>query len=69
MNRLKLIPEGIKTDEQVLLLRNILPTGYFAANIANVQQGDDVAVFGACPVGYFPVMSFLFKRSCMSFLS
>ena len=47
------VPDGIKTDEQVLFLSDILPTGYFAADIANVQPGDDVVVFGAGPVGYF----------------
>jgi threonine dehydrogenase-like Zn-dependent dehydrogenase len=35
----------------VLFLSDILPTGYFGADIANVQPGDDVAVFGgACRV-------------------
>jgi S-(hydroxymethyl)glutathione dehydrogenase / alcohol dehydrogenase len=51
------VPDSIKTDEQVLFLSDILPTGYFGADIANVQLGDDVAVFGAGPVGYFAVMS------------
>jgi S-(hydroxymethyl)glutathione dehydrogenase / alcohol dehydrogenase len=30
----------------VLFLSDILPTGYFGVDIANVQPGDDVAVFG-----------------------
>jgi len=51
------VPDSIKTDEQVLFPRDILPTGYFGAIIANVQPGDDVAVFGAGPVGYFATMS------------
>jgi S-(hydroxymethyl)glutathione dehydrogenase/alcohol dehydrogenase len=34
----------------VLFLSDILPTGYFGADIANVQPGDDEAVFGAGPV-------------------
>jgi len=51
------VPDSIKTDEQVLFLSDILPTGYFGADIANIQLGDDVAVFGAGPVGYFAVMS------------
>ena len=41
----------------VLFLSDILPTGYFGADIANIQPGDDVAVFGAGRVGYFAVMS------------
>lgn len=54
------IPDSIKNDEDVLFLSDILPTGYFGVDMANVQPGDDVAVFGAGPVGYFSVLcSFL----------
>jgi len=53
------VPDSLD-DEQVLFLSDIIPTGYFGADIANIQPGDDVAVFGAGPVGYFAVMcSFL----------
>jgi threonine dehydrogenase-like Zn-dependent dehydrogenase len=34
------IPYGIKSDEQVLFLSDILPTGYFGADIAIVQPGN-----------------------------
>lgn len=51
------VPESIKSDEEVLFLSDVLPTGYFGTDIANVRPGDDVAVFGAGPVGYFAVMS------------
>ncbi|MGC1132315.1 MAG: alcohol dehydrogenase catalytic domain-containing protein, partial [Nitrososphaeraceae archaeon] len=50
------VPDSIKT-EQVLFLSDIFPTGFFGADMADVQPGDDVAVFGAGPVGYFAVMS------------
>jgi S-(hydroxymethyl)glutathione dehydrogenase/alcohol dehydrogenase len=39
------IPDSIKNDEDVLFLSDILPTGYFGVDMANVQPGDDVAVF------------------------
>jgi S-(hydroxymethyl)glutathione dehydrogenase / alcohol dehydrogenase len=61
------VPESIKTDEQVLFLSDILPTGYFGADIANVQPGDDVAVFGAGPVGYFAVMSSFLRGAARVF--
>lgn len=61
------IPNNINTDEQVLFLSDILPTGYFAADIANVQPGDDVAVFGAGPVGFFAVMSSFLRRAARVF--
>jgi len=61
------VPESIKNDEQVLFLSDILPTGYFGADIADVQPGDDVAVFGAGPVGYFAVMSSFLRGAARVF--
>lgn len=61
------VPDSIKTDEQVLFLTDILPTGYFAADMANVQPGDDVAVFGAGPVGYFTVLSCFLRGAARVF--
>ncbi|HEU0035052.1 MAG TPA: zinc-dependent alcohol dehydrogenase [Kofleriaceae bacterium] len=45
------------TDEQVLFLSDILPTGYQAAEMANIQPGDVVAVWGCGPVGQFAIAS------------
>lgn len=61
------VPDSISKDEQVLFLSDIFPTGYFGADIANVQPGDDVAVFGAGPVGYFAVMSSFLKGAARVF--
>jgi threonine dehydrogenase-like Zn-dependent dehydrogenase len=44
-------------DEQVLFLSDIFPTGYFAAENANIQPGDTVAIFGCGPVGQFAIQS------------
>jgi threonine dehydrogenase-like Zn-dependent dehydrogenase len=44
------IPDAL-TDEQVLFLSDILPTGYQAVLNANVKPGSSVAIFGAGPVG------------------
>ena len=44
------IPDHV-TDEQALLLGDILATGYFGAEIAEIEPGDTVAVIGAGPVG------------------
>ncbi len=38
-------------DEDVLLLSDVLPTGYQAAEMGGVKEGDTVAVFGCGPVG------------------
>jgi threonine dehydrogenase-like Zn-dependent dehydrogenase len=45
------------TDEQVLFLSDILPTGYMGAEMCNIRAGDVVAVWGAGPVGLFSVLS------------
>lgn len=52
------VPEGID-DEQVLFLSDILPTGWMAAENAQIRQGDTVAVWGCGPVGLFAVQSAL----------
>jgi threonine dehydrogenase-like Zn-dependent dehydrogenase len=46
------VPDGL-TDEQVLFLSDILPTGYMGAEMCDIQPGDIVAVWGAGPVGQF----------------
>ncbi|MEH2160921.1 MAG: zinc-dependent alcohol dehydrogenase [Nostoc sp.] len=50
------IPDGL-TDEQVLFLTDIFPTGYMAAENCNIQPGDIVAVWGCGPVGQFAIQS------------
>ena len=50
------IPDSL-TDEQVLFLSDIFPTGYMAAEACGIQPGDIVAVWGCGPVGQFAVKS------------
>ena len=50
------VPDSL-TDEQVLFLSDILPTGYFGADIAGIEPGDTVAVWGCGPVGQFAIHS------------
>lgn len=50
------IPDGL-SDEQVLFLSDILPTGYMAAENCNIKEGDTVAVWGCGPVGQFAIQS------------
>jgi threonine dehydrogenase-like Zn-dependent dehydrogenase len=50
------VPEGL-TDEQVLFLSDIFPTGYMGANMCNIQHGDTIAVWGCGPVGQFAMKS------------
>lgn len=50
------IPAGIP-DEKVLFLSDIFPTGYMAAENANIKRGDTVAIWGAGPVGQMAIRS------------
>jgi threonine dehydrogenase-like Zn-dependent dehydrogenase len=52
------IPTGL-TDEQVLFLTDIFPTGYMAAENCNIQPGDTAAIWGCGPVGQFAIRSAL----------
>ncbi len=45
------------TDEQVLFLSDIFPTGYMAAEACDIQPGDTLAVWGCGPVGLFAIKS------------
>jgi threonine dehydrogenase-like Zn-dependent dehydrogenase len=45
------------SDEKVLFLSDILPTGYMAADMCNIRPGDTVAVWGCGPVGQFAIAS------------
>jgi len=50
------VPEQL-SDEQVLFLSDIFPTGYMAAENGDIKQGDVVAVWGCGPVGQFAIRS------------
>jgi threonine dehydrogenase-like Zn-dependent dehydrogenase len=50
------IPDEL-SDEQVLFLSDIFPTGYMAAENCNIQPGDTIAVWGCGPVGQFAIKS------------
>ncbi|MBV9268920.1 MAG: glutathione-dependent formaldehyde dehydrogenase [Acidobacteriaceae bacterium] len=50
------VPDGIP-DEKVLFLSDIFPTGYMAAENAEIEPGDTVAVWGCGPVGQFSIQS------------
>ena len=50
------VPDGL-SDEQVLFLTDIFPTGYMAAENCNITPGDTVAVWGCGPVGQFCIAS------------
>ena len=52
------VPDSL-TDEQVLFLSDIFPTGYMAAENCEIKQGDVIAVWGCGPVGQMATRSAL----------
>jgi len=50
------VPDGM-TDEEVLFLTDIFPTGYQAAEQADIKGGEIVAIWGTGPVGLFAIQS------------
>ena len=59
-NNLFVVPESL-TDEQVLFLTDILPTGYMGADLAEVGPGKVAVVFGCGPVGTFAQLGSLLR--------
>jgi len=49
--------ESDLSDEKVLFLSDIFPTGYMAAENAQIEAGDTVAIWGCGPVGQFCIQS------------
>ncbi len=49
--------DGDLSDEQVLFLSDIFPTGWMGAENADIAPGDTVAVWGCGPVGQFTIQS------------
>lgn len=52
------VPEEL-SDDEVLFLSDILPTGWMAAENCEIEEGDTVAVWGCGPVGLFAIQSAL----------
>lgn len=51
------VPDDSIEDDKVLFMTDILPTGWMAAENADIEPGDTVAVWGCGPVGLFAVQS------------
>jgi threonine dehydrogenase-like Zn-dependent dehydrogenase len=50
------VPDHL-TDDQVLFLSDIFPTGYMAAEFCDIKPGDTIAIWGCGPVGQFAIRS------------
>ncbi|HEU5131116.1 MAG TPA: zinc-dependent alcohol dehydrogenase, partial [Pyrinomonadaceae bacterium] len=50
------VPDHL-SDEQVLFLSDIFPTGYMGAEMCDIKPGDTIAIWGCGPVGQFSIRS------------
>jgi threonine dehydrogenase-like Zn-dependent dehydrogenase len=50
------VPDDL-SDEKVLFLSDIFPTGYMGAEMCGIKPGDTIAVWGCGPVGQFAIAS------------
>ncbi len=50
------VPEEV-CDDQAILTSDIFPTGYFAADLADLSPGRTLAVFGCGPIGQCAILS------------
>lgn len=55
------IPQGV-SDEQALLVGDLLATGYWAADIAGIEPGESVLIIGAGPTGLCTLQCVLLHR-------
>ena len=60
-NCLVLPPDAEEKENDYVMLSDIFPTGYHATELAGVQVGDSVVVYGAGPVGLMAAYSAIIK--------
>ncbi|MDQ3050282.1 MAG: glutathione-independent formaldehyde dehydrogenase [Bacteroidota bacterium] len=60
-NCLKLPEDAIEKENDYVMLSDIFPTGYHATELACVQPGDSVVIYGAGPVGLMAAHSAAIK--------
>lgn len=60
-NCLVLPPDAEEKENDYVMLSDIFPTGYHATELAGVQVGDSVVIYGAGPVGLMAAYSSIIK--------
>ena len=58
---LKRIPDSV-TDEQALLVGDVLGTGFWAAHISEIAENDTVLIIGAGPTGICTLLCVMLKQ-------
>lgn len=62
------LPEGTEHEHDFTMLSDIFPTGWHGTELARMREGDDVAVFGAGPVGLMAAHSALIRGASRVFV-
>ncbi|MFB9235400.1 glutathione-independent formaldehyde dehydrogenase [Plantactinospora siamensis] len=62
------LPEGNQFENDFTMLSDIFPTAYHGTELAGVEPGDEVAVFGAGPVGLLAAHSALIRGASRVFV-
>ncbi|MFB7760365.1 glutathione-independent formaldehyde dehydrogenase [Streptomyces xiamenensis] len=62
------LPMGEEHEDDFALLADIFPTGYHAAEMAQVSPGESVCVFGAGPVGLMAAYSSILRGAAQVFV-
>ncbi|WP_052850252.1 glutathione-independent formaldehyde dehydrogenase [Streptomyces avicenniae] len=62
------LPKGTEHEDDFALLADIFPTGYHATELAGVEPGDSVTVFGAGPVGLMAAYSAFLRGASRVFV-
>lgn len=62
------LPKGEEHEKDFALLADIFPTGYHSTELAGVQPGETVAVYGAGPVGLMAAYSAQLKGASRVFV-
>jgi threonine dehydrogenase-like Zn-dependent dehydrogenase len=65
MNCLRLPPDVADKENDYVMLADIWPAGYHATELAGVQPGESVAVFGSGPVGLMAAYSAMLRGATM----
>jgi glutathione-independent formaldehyde dehydrogenase len=64
-NCLRLPPDAAEKQTDYVMVSDIFPTGYHATELADLQSGESVVIFGAGPVGLMCAYSAILKSASM----
>ena len=64
-NCLKLPPDAEERQDDYVMLADIFPTGWHATELAGLQPGELIVIYGAGPVGLMAAHSAMIKGACM----